>query len=214
MRYQQFWLTSKTKVKNIWERQWENYVCFASLSFQNDYRHYNIQLVHPEVVDKYVELLKLLEQYLVFTWEKLEQETTKQFYEKTSFGKAKYAVDEGHVGFLIIWKDSSFFNNYKLRLFFLTLIRIGQESPWVLSHWEVQKGFEDICKWSAECHNERELRDLSGPFSSVSSGHLVTWHSGITRYPSIETVIFYLLNKEDSIHHCTHTILKGNTYND
>lgn len=214
MGYQQFWLTSKTKVENIWEKKWENYVCFASMNFQNDFRHWNVQLVNPEVADKYKSLLKLMSEYFVFDWDTMSADEAKAFYGKTAFSQ-HYKKNSEHVAFLITWKDSSFFNNKTLRLFFLTLLRIGQETPWILDHWTVEKGFEDLCLWSAKCNNDSKFRKLKGPFSDNNSGHLITWNSDINRYPSIETCIMYLCANENvGIHNCTHTILKGNRNND
>lgn len=214
MGYQQFWLTSKTKMENIWEKKWENSVCFASLKFQNDFQHWNVQLVHPEVVDKYKSLLNLLSEYFVFNWSVMSSDEAKAFYSKTPY-QQHYDGNSDHVAFLITWKDSSFFNNKTLRLFFLTLLRIGQETPWILDHWTVEKGFQDLCLWSANCYHNRKYRKLSGPFAENNSGHLITWNNDITRYPSLETCIMYLCATEYSgIHQCAHNILKGNRKHD
>lgn len=214
MGYRQFWLTSKTKVENIWEKQWENYVCFASMEFQNDFQHWNVQLVNPIVAHKYKSLLHQLNKYFVFNWDTMSADEAKAFYDKTTFS-GEYEKNNDHVAFLITWKDSSFFNNTTLRLFFLTLLRIGQETPWILDHWTVEKGFEDLCLWSAKCTHNPKFRKLRGPFTDNNSGHLITCHSDITRYPSIETCIMYLCaNTNASIHTCTHNILKGNRNND
>lgn len=218
MGYQQFWHTSKSKVKNPLETvEWENYVCFANLKFQNDLQHWNVQLIHPDIVDKYLSVLDLLFSYFKCSNYSITNQVAVNFYKnKTKHYKTvSESLAGGHIVFLTTWEDISFFNNYKLRLFFLTILRIGQESPWVLYHWKPEEGFEGLCKWSAVCNNDHKLRKvIDAPFTDNNSGHLLAWHNDVKRFPSIETCIFHLLNKDDSIHNCTHNLLKGSRYND
>lgn len=212
MAYQQFWVSSKTKVDNLWERKWTSMVCFSTLEFQNALQHHNVQLVHPEVVDKYKAVIELMQQYFQFTCEELSKEQKDKFYNNCTNNCETIFKYPDHVAFYFTWKDSSFYTRNKLRLFFLTILRIGQESPWVLQHWDVKSGFEGLCEWSAKCNRESRYRqDLEAPFAENNSGHLLAWSGGVSRYPSIETCIIQLvIDAYTSIHTCTENLLKGN----